>query len=195
MAEVHMPQRRTDNLASTRLTGLHCSTAVPSHEVVAGLNDLEMRVMLPHIQGWQGDDGVMGDIQRLQQRELEELCGQRRELVVGEVHVCEESCVHALLLQEDRREDGEGDVGPHQVERPGHLNGGPSVLHCQHILFIIAQQIGLLPVQGIVELVQFHVLEAGHFTQRALTCSGEQAWHYRDRSHVSRMWLMACGCG
>lgn len=76
VTEVHIPQRGTDSPSTRRSAGA-ATAALTRQLVVRDFEKLEAQVLCPQVQGREGGESVVGEVQRLQHWELEQLAGHR----------------------------------------------------------------------------------------------------------------------
>lgn len=92
---------------------------------------------VPLVGAGEGGERVVGEVKRLQQRQLEEVRENGGELVVGEIYVCEVIRVQAVVMKEGGRKKEERDVVPLEVVSPDHLDSWSGVLDGQSGLLSI----------------------------------------------------------
>ena len=159
VAQVHQPET-----AAQQTSTPGASTALTTEVVVTQLEHLQRRVVLPEVQARKRHDEVMRGIQRLQERQLEQVSGQGSDLVVGEVDVCEVGGAQCLLVQERRQESCKRDILPEQVECSGDVDGRTYVLDREYRFLFYVHHTRVLPGEGFVQLLQFHMLEPSNLS-------------------------------
>lgn len=76
------------------------------------LEKLQARVGLPGVQRREVNEGVVREVQGLQQWQSEELGRDRSEVIVGQVHMSDMETINGIFVEKDREEDWERNIPP-----------------------------------------------------------------------------------